>query len=158
MKITRLLVRMGDHEVSIIDCTDGDADVAELIRTATSSSSVITIEVSQSDEAAAALGRLIFGRPNTARGRSATDAADRIAVLSKRVDAIGLFPRSVRCLKAAGVLYIWQVVEKTERTICRIKGIGHGSMSDIERVLLELELELEMDLSSIKDRLPQPPG
>lgn len=155
MQITRLMVRIGDHEECVMNCSDENPDVAELMKMAHSSSAIITIEVPASSEAAAALGRLIFAKP---KGERSSVHGDSLTNLSKRLESLRLSDRVMRSLKAADFTYVWQVAEKSEAEMRKVKNLGNQAINQIKQVILEeLGLGWGTDISSIKAQLPGVP-
>jgi DNA-directed RNA polymerase alpha subunit len=154
MQITKLIVKIGGREELIIGCTDENPDVAALMRMATFLSVVVTIDAPQDDEVAGALGRLVFNKPRTEQ----TDSTDRISTLSKRIGEVGLMPRTVAALQTAGFTYIWEVAEKKDIEIQRLKNVGSKTYNDIRVTFRGLGVELGTSFSSVKEHLPQPPS
>lgn len=70
MQILQLRIRIGEHEIIIENCSDENPDVAMLLKAATSSKAVISIEVPQDEKNASATGRLAFTQEKklTAKG------------------------------------------------------------------------------------------
>ena len=153
MKISRLRVGIGDHEQTVENCTDQDPDVAGLMQMANSSNAVITIDVPQSPEGAAALGRLVFGKRNV-NTIGVASVADQLPTLSKKIAELNLSGRLAHCFKNANFKYVCQVVEKPESELLKIKNFGRLSLEETRSVFEKLGLKLSTDLSSIKDRLP----
>jgi len=74
---------------------------------------------------------------------------------SKKIDGLYLSARVASVLKNAGFIYIWQVAEKRETDLMRVKKIGGVSLNEIEEAILEEHgLKWGMDLSSVKEKLP----
>ena len=66
--------------------------------------------------------------------------------LFKRVDELELTVRSQNCLRNAGIEYISQLVEKTEKEMLRTKNLGRKSLNEIKDLLADLQLSLGMRL------------
>ncbi len=66
--------------------------------------------------------------------------------LFKRVDELELTVRSQNCLRNAGIEYISQLVEKTEKEMLRTKNLGRKSLNEIKDLLGDLQLSLGMRL------------
>lgn len=61
MKIREFRIKIGDYEEIVTNCGDENPDVKHLIEAATNTILLI-IAVPQTDETAASLGRLLFGK------------------------------------------------------------------------------------------------
>jgi hypothetical protein len=89
--ISQFVVHIGDHQEGIAHCTDDDPDVQELMRLASSTKIMVVVQLPQTGEAAAALGRLLFAKSKAER---TSFSPARIAALSKRVDDLELSVRT----------------------------------------------------------------
>lgn len=61
----------------------------------------------------------------------------------KYVDELELSVRSANCLQNAGIEYIWQLVEKTEGEMLKIKNFGWKSLKEVKRLLGEIRCRLD---------------
>lgn len=156
MQIAQLKVRIGDHEESLTDVTDGHPDIAELMRLATASNAVITIEVPVSPEAAGALGRLVFGKPKVER-LEVVGIPETIHNLSRKLDSLELSPRALKALKAAGIRYVWQIVENSPSGLLKIKDFGKKGLTEVTDILHEMNLTPGMSLDRVREHLPVVP-
>ena len=66
--------------------------------------------------------------------------------LYRSVDELELSVRSGNCLKNANILYIWDLVGKTEAEMLKTKNFGRKSLNEIKDVLGEMGLKLGMKL------------
>ena len=66
--------------------------------------------------------------------------------MSLKVEELGLLPRTVKDLKDAGILYLGDLVTKSEKEILELCRFRHKSLKDIEEVLAQMELYLGMDV------------
>lgn len=149
-----LKVTIGDHLEQVLRVSDNDPDAEILIDAALDSKCVMTLTVPQEPECAAALGRLVFGQDLPTDKVVLTD---KITELSKTTDKLGLKTTVHTTLTRTDKLrYIWQVVEKSEADLVKYSAFGQGSLKAVKQALAELGLHLGMDLSEIKDQLPQP--
>lgn len=155
MKISLLRVQIDGHDQTVVikDRTDTDPDVMTLMRLSSSCNAVVDIKVPRSSEGASALGRLIFGRRETDTIGVAS-VAEQLPMLSKKITELNLSGRSARCLENAGFEYVWQVAEKHESDLLKMRNFGRESLNEVREVIERLGLQLGMDLSSIKERLP----
>lgn len=64
--------------------------------------------------------------------------------LYRSVDELELSVRSANCLKNANILYLWQLVSKTEAEMLKTKNFGRKSLNEIKEVLFEMGLSLGM--------------
>ena len=66
-----------------------------------------------------------------------------------RVDELGLSVRSANCLKNDNIVYIGDLIQKTEGEMLRTRNFGRKSLNEIKDVLSEFfDLNLGMDLSN----------
>ncbi len=90
--------------------------------------------------------------PQTA-GMAAPSAADSEAdanqlnrYLLKKVDELELSVRSANCLKNDNIIYIGDLVQKTEAEMLRTPNFGRKSLNEIKEVLASMGLRLGMDI------------
>lgn len=68
--------------------------------------------------------------------------------LLRKVDELELSVRSANCLKNDNIVYIGDLVQKTEAEMLRTPNFGRKSLNEIKEVLTQMELRLGMDLPS----------
>ncbi len=66
--------------------------------------------------------------------------------LLKKVDELELSVRSANCLKNDNIVYIGDLVQKTEPEMLRTPNFGRKSLNEIKEVLRSMTLELGMDV------------
>ena len=66
--------------------------------------------------------------------------------LLKRVEELELSVRSMNCLKNDNIIYIGDLVQKTEGEMLRTPNFGRKSLDEIKEVLLSMSLSMGMDL------------
>jgi len=66
--------------------------------------------------------------------------------LLRKVDELELSVRSANCLKNDNIVYIGDLVQKTEAEMLRTPNFGRKSLNEIKEVLAQMELRLGMDL------------
>jgi DNA-directed RNA polymerase subunit alpha len=66
--------------------------------------------------------------------------------LLRKVDELELSVRSANCLKNDNIVYIGDLVQKTEAEMLRTPNFGRKSLNEIKEVLGTMELRLGMDL------------
>ena len=89
-----------------------------------------------------------FEEPSVA---SAHDDADELTFsrnMLKKVDELELSVRSANCLKNDNIVYIGDLVQKTESEMLRTPNFGRKSLNEIKEVLKQMDLELGMDVPS----------
>lgn len=64
--------------------------------------------------------------------------------LLKKVEELELSVRSANCLKNENIVYIGDLVQKTESELLRTPNFGRKSLNEIKEVLVEMGLELGM--------------
>lgn len=74
---------------------------------------------------------------------------EAFAHLCKRMDELDLSVRTANCFSNANIEFIWQIVEKTEGELLKVKNFGSRSLNEIRDVLSELGLSLGMKIPAI---------
>ena len=84
-----------------------------------------------------------------AAGGSAPEESDANQLnryLLKKVDELELSVRSANCLKNDNIIYIGDLVQKTEAEMLRTPNFGRKSLNEIKEVLSSMGLRLGMDI------------
>lgn len=68
--------------------------------------------------------------------------------LLRKIDELELSVRSANCLKNDNIVYIGDLVEKTESEMLRTPNFGRKSLNEIKEVLKNMDLELSMDIEN----------
>jgi DNA-directed RNA polymerase subunit alpha len=92
--------------------------------------------------------------PSPMIGAAAAMPAEQIAAdtnqlnryLLKKVDELELSVRSANCLKNDNIIYIGDLVQKTEAEMLRTPNFGRKSLNEIKEVLASMGLRLGMDI------------
>ena len=66
--------------------------------------------------------------------------------LLKKVDELELSVRSANCLKNDNIVYIGDLIQKTESEMLRTPNFGRKSLNEIKEVLASMNLSLGMDI------------
>jgi DNA-directed RNA polymerase subunit alpha len=101
------------------------------------------------DEALAASSQLIgLAAPSSAGAVPSSDGdTNQInRYLLKKVDELELSVRSANCLKNDNIIYIGDLVQKTEAEMLRTPNFGRKSLNEIKEVLSSMGLRLGMDI------------
>ena len=69
-------------------------------------------------------------------------------VLLKKVDELELSVRSANCLKNDNIVYIGDLIQKTEAEMLRTPNFGRKSLNEIKQVLETMGLHLGMDVTN----------
>ncbi|TCS62074.1 DNA-directed RNA polymerase subunit alpha [Varunaivibrio sulfuroxidans] len=88
-----------------------------------------------------------FEEPETATAKE--DAKDDLPFnknLLRKVDELELSVRSANCLKNDNIIYIGDLVQKTESDMLRTPNFGRKSLNEIKEVLSQMGLHLGMDI------------
>jgi DNA-directed RNA polymerase subunit alpha len=78
--------------------------------------------------------------------QSEADANQLNRYLLKKVDELELSVRSANCLKNDNIIYIGDLVQKTEAEMLRTPNFGRKSLNEIKEVLASMGLRLGMDI------------
>ncbi len=70
------------------------------------------------------------------------------AALLKKVDELELSVRSANCLKNDNIVYIGDLIQKTEAEMLRTPNFGRKSLNEIKEVLAAMGLHLGMDVTN----------
>ncbi|MBB4641852.1 DNA-directed RNA polymerase subunit alpha [Rhizorhapis suberifaciens] len=81
-----------------------------------------------------------------AAGEAESDANQINRYLLKKVDELELSVRSANCLKNDNIIYIGDLVQKTEAEMLRTPNFGRKSLNEIKEVLSSMGLRLGMDI------------
>ncbi|CTQ50117.1 DNA-directed RNA polymerase subunit alpha [Jannaschia donghaensis] len=87
-----------------------------------------------------------FDEPEAARGAEAADDLEFNPLLLKKVDELELSVRSANCLKNDNIVYIGDLIQKTEAEMLRTPNFGRKSLNEIKEVLSGMGLHLGMDI------------
>ncbi|MEN3967557.1 DNA-directed RNA polymerase subunit alpha C-terminal domain-containing protein, partial [Mammaliicoccus sciuri] len=66
----------------------------------------------------------------------------------KKVDELELSVRSANCLKNDNIVYIGDLIQKTEAEMLRTPNFGRKSLNEIKEVLAGMGLHLGMDVAN----------
>ncbi len=77
-----------------------------------------------------------------------TDTNQLNRFLLKKVDELELSVRSANCLKNDNIIYMGDLVQKTEAEMLRTPNFGRKSLNEIKEVLSSMGLRLGMDIPS----------
>ncbi|ACR47752.1 DNA-directed RNA polymerase subunit alpha [Rickettsia peacockii str. Rustic] len=75
-----------------------------------------------------------------------TDALPFAPYLLKRVDELELSVRSANCLKNDNIIYIGDLVKRTESDMLRTPNFGRKSLNEIKEILAKFNLRFGMDV------------
>src|SRR5215217_6821745 len=89
----------------------------------------------------------MIGAPSAASPvESQADTNQLNRYLLKKVDELELSVRSANCLKNDNIIYIGDLVQKTEAEMLRTPNFGRKSLNEIKEVLASMGLRLGMDI------------
>ncbi len=86
------------------------------------------------------------GVHHVSSGDADQDANQLNRYLLKKVDELELSVRSANCLKNDNIIYIGDLVQKTEAEMLRTPNFGRKSLNEIKEVLASMGLRLGMDI------------
>ncbi|WP_371060582.1 DNA-directed RNA polymerase subunit alpha [Rhodosalinus sp. 5P4] len=87
-----------------------------------------------------------FDEPESAGRESDEEGLEFNPLLLKKVDELELSVRSANCLKNDNIVYIGDLIQKTEAEMLRTPNFGRKSLNEIKEVLSGMGLHLGMDV------------
>ncbi|MDJ0895874.1 MAG: DNA-directed RNA polymerase subunit alpha [Alphaproteobacteria bacterium] len=87
-----------------------------------------------------------FEEPSTAAERAEAEELPFNKNLLRKVDELELSVRSANCLKNDNIVYIGDLVQKTEAEMLRTPNFGRKSLNEIKEVLADMGLHLGMEI------------
>ncbi len=87
-----------------------------------------------------------FDEPESAGAKDDDDGLEFNPLLLKKVDELELSVRSANCLKNDNIVYIGDLIQKTEAEMLRTPNFGRKSLNEIKEVLSGMGLHLGMDV------------
>ncbi|MHA3977886.1 DNA-directed RNA polymerase subunit alpha [Halovulum sp. GXIMD14794] len=87
-----------------------------------------------------------FDEPEAAGRQEEDDDLEFNPLLLKKVDELELSVRSANCLKNDNIVYIGDLIQKTEAEMLRTPNFGRKSLNEIKEVLTGMGLHLGMDI------------
>ena len=87
-----------------------------------------------------------FEEPQKQEVQEAAPELEFNAALLKKVDELELSVRSANCLKNDNIVYIGDLIQKTEAEMLRTPNFGRKSLNEIKEVLSGMGLHLGMDV------------
>ncbi len=87
-----------------------------------------------------------FEEPETAGRETEEEGLEFNPLLLKKVDELELSVRSANCLKNDNIVYIGDLIQKTEAEMLRTPNFGRKSLNEIKEVLSGMGLHLGMDV------------
>jgi DNA-directed RNA polymerase subunit alpha len=88
----------------------------------------------------------MIGQPMPSAETVQADTNQLNRYLLKKVDELELSVRSANCLKNDNIIYIGDLVQKTEAEMLRTPNFGRKSLNEIKEVLASMGLRLGMDI------------
>ncbi|HET6538430.1 MAG TPA: DNA-directed RNA polymerase subunit alpha [Sphingopyxis sp.] len=88
----------------------------------------------------------LIGAAAASQSSEESDANQLNRYLLKKVDELELSVRSANCLKNDNIIYIGDLVQKTEAEMLRTPNFGRKSLNEIKEVLSSMGLRLGMDI------------
>ena len=87
-----------------------------------------------------------FDEPESAGAGFVEDGLEFNPLLLKKVDELELSVRSANCLKNDNIVYIGDLIQKTEAEMLRTPNFGRKSLNEIKEVLSSMGLHLGMEV------------
>jgi DNA-directed RNA polymerase subunit alpha len=89
-----------------------------------------------------------FDEPQTALEEEKKDELPFNKNLLRKVDELELSVRSANCLKNDNIIYIGDLVQKSEADMLRTPNFGRKSLNEIKEVLTQMGLQLGMEIAN----------
>ena len=87
-----------------------------------------------------------FDEPEAQQDQTASEKLSFNSNLLKKVEELELSVRSANCLKSDNIIYIGDLVQKSESEMLRTPNFGRKSLNEIKEVLQQMELNLGMSV------------
>ena len=87
-----------------------------------------------------------FDEPESESTQNDEDELEFNPLLLKKVDELELSVRSANCLKNDNIVYIGDLIQKTEAEMLRTPNFGRKSLNEIKEVLSSMGHHLGMDI------------
>ncbi|MDC0625536.1 DNA-directed RNA polymerase subunit alpha [Alphaproteobacteria bacterium] len=87
-----------------------------------------------------------FDEPEIQQDQDSVEKLSFNSNLLKKVEELELSVRSANCLKNDNIIYIGDLVQKTESEMLRTPNFGRKSLNEIKEVLTQMELNLGMSV------------
>lgn len=87
-----------------------------------------------------------FEEPESKQAEEAAPELEFNPALLKKVDELELSVRSANCLKNDNIVYIGDLIQKTEAEMLRTPNFGRKSLNEIKEVLAQMGLHLGMEV------------
>jgi len=87
-----------------------------------------------------------FDEPEIQQDQDSTEKLSFNSNLLKKVEELELSVRSANCLKNDNIIYIGDLVQKTESEMLRTPNFGRKSLNEIKEVLTQMEINLGMSV------------
>ncbi len=87
-----------------------------------------------------------FDEPEAQQDQTASEKLSFNSNLLKKVEELELSVRSANCLKNDNIIYIGDLVQKSESEMLRTPNFGRKSLNEIKEVLQQMELNLGMSV------------
>ncbi|MEM8646966.1 MAG: DNA-directed RNA polymerase subunit alpha C-terminal domain-containing protein, partial [Pseudomonadota bacterium] len=87
-----------------------------------------------------------FEEPQKAEVQEVQPELEFNAALLKKVDELELSVRSANCLKNDNIVYIGDLIQKSEGEMLRTPNFGRKSLNEIKEVLAQMGLHLGMEV------------
>jgi len=87
-----------------------------------------------------------FDEPEIEKDQDSAEKLSFNSNLLKKVEELELSVRSANCLKNDNIIYIGDLVQKTESEMLRTPNFGRKSLNEIKEVLTQMELNLGMSV------------
>ena len=87
-----------------------------------------------------------FDEPEVKQDQDTSEKLPFNSNLLKKVEELELSVRSANCLKNDNIIYIGDLVQKTESEMLRTPNFGRKSLNEIKEVLTQMELNLGMSV------------
>ena len=142
---TRVGQELDYDKLSLTIETDGTVTPEDAVAYAASIlQDQLTVFVHFEDVMSSSSGMIGMAAPSQSSEESDANQLNRY--LLKKVDELELSVRSANCLKNDNIIYIGDLVQKTEAEMLRTPNFGRKSLNEIKEVLSSMGLRLGMDI------------
>ncbi len=160
MKIDTLNIKIGNRKEIVKGMDLENQEVNALLKHGKVTRCVIDVEVPCTAPMASTVGLVVFlkaqakARKGEVKVKKVSEG-ELIANLSKKIGEVEFSVRAYHAFEGLRVEYLWQVAERSEGQLLKLKNFSKKSVQHVKEILAPLGLYTGMELGQYRDLLPQ---